>query len=188
MISSIEKLLLALVCGMSVAVSWPARAASPDAGYAGVAAFNLAFDAATRKMDTAATLALWQQDGVSLLPSTQPVIGKPALARFMRTVMAQLAGGRMTRFDSACHDIRVSGAWASEWCSEHQQVSFSDGRVPFEGWGKLLLVLHRGVDGHWRLATEMWNQGLPPAATPAERPSDGGARAGRSAGGAQLEP
>jgi len=29
----------------------------------------------------------------------------------------------------------------------------------------MLLVLHRGVDGRWRLHDEMWNQALAPGGT-----------------------
>jgi len=53
-------------------------------------AFNKAFAKATRTMDNAATLALWDDDGVSLLPSTKPIIGKPAIAKFLTDVMASL--------------------------------------------------------------------------------------------------
>lgn len=105
-------------------------------GRAGVEAFNRAFDAATRHMDNAATLALWQDDGVSLLPSTPPIVGKPALAKFMDDVMASIPGGHMQKFESACFDINVSGDWATEWCAEHQLVQFANGKPPFEGWGQ----------------------------------------------------
>lgn len=133
----------------------------------GVEDLNRAFDAATRHMDNAATLALWEDDGVSLLPSTKPIIGKKAIARFMAEVVAQIPDGRMEKFESRCFDIEVSGAWASEWCTEHQIVRFASGKPPFEGWGKMLLVLHHGSDGKWRIKQEMWNQAL--AADPTSR-------------------
>ena len=38
------------------------------------------------------------------------------------------------------------------------------GKPPFDGWGKMLLVLHKGADGKWRVKQEMWNQGLAPGA------------------------
>jgi hypothetical protein len=47
--------------------------------------------------------------------------------------------------------------------SEHQVVKFPGGKPPFEGFGKMALVLHRGTDGKWRLKQEMWNQALAPA-------------------------
>ena len=100
----------------------------------GVAAFNKALDTATRHMDNAATLALWEEDGVSLLPSTPPIVGKKAIGKFFDDVMAQLSGSKMTSFDMQCHDIQVSGDWASEWCTEHQVVQLSGGKPPFDGW------------------------------------------------------
>lgn len=156
----------------AIAASTTAAQASDTAAAdrAGVEAFNRAFDAATRAMDNAATLALWEDDGVSLLPSTAPIVGKPAIKRFMDAVMASIPGAHMQAFESACFDIHVSGDWASEWCTEHQRVTFAGGKPPFEGWGKMLLVLHRGADGHWRLRTEMWNQALPPAAAGGSAP------------------
>jgi ketosteroid isomerase-like protein len=129
---------------------------------AGVDAFNRSFANATRTMNDAATLALWDDDGVSLLPSTKPIVGKPAISRFMTDVMASLQGAHMTKFESACHDIQVSGDWASEWCTEHQIVALPNDKPPFNGYGKMLLVLHRGRGGAWRIREEMWNQALAP--------------------------
>jgi ketosteroid isomerase-like protein len=153
-------LMCCIVAGQGVV---DAASATTD-GRAGVEAFNRAFADATRHMDNAATLALWDDDGVSLLPSTAPIVGKPAIAKFMGDVMASIRGAHMQTFESACFDISISGDWASEWCTEHQLVRLPAGKPPFEGWGKMLLVLHRGGDGQWRLKTEMWNQALPVAA------------------------
>ncbi|MEP7086264.1 MAG: hypothetical protein ABI884_02925, partial [Gemmatimonadota bacterium] len=68
-------------------------------------AFNRALFDATRLMDTPATLALWDDEGVSLLPSTNPIQGKPAITKFMNDVMASLAGAHMAKFEGACFDI-----------------------------------------------------------------------------------
>ena len=146
---------LLLICAVSCIA---AAASGPDDSDAGVRAFNHAFANATRNMDNAASLALWEDKGTSLLPSTPPIVGKPAIARFLDGVMKQIAGARMQSFDMQCHDINVSGDWATEWCTEHQIVQMPGGKPPFDGRGKMLLVLHRGADGAWRLRTEMWNQ------------------------------
>ena len=128
----------------------------------GIEAFNTALDSATRHMDNAASVALWEDDSVSLLPSTPPIVGKQAIAKFFDDVMKQIPDGHMETFELQCHGIEVSGDWASEWCTEHQLVRFTGDKPPFEGWGTMLFVLHRGNDGQWRIKREMWNQAQAP--------------------------
>lgn len=153
---------LNIAIALVVLSALPARA---QEGLLGVEAFNRALDAATRRMDNAATLALWADDGVSLLPSTKPIAGKAAIAKFLGDVMSSLAGAHVERLDLRCFDIAVAGDWASEWCTEHQVVILGGGKPPFDGWGKMLLVLHREADGAWRLKREMWNQATADEAT-----------------------
>jgi ketosteroid isomerase-like protein len=136
-----------------------AFAATPQSG---IEAFNKALDSATRSMSNAAIMTLWEDDGVSLLPSTPPIAGKAAIGKFLDSVVAMYPGGQMKKFEMQCHDIQVSGDWGSEWCTEHQIVQFPGGKPPFEGWGKMLFVLHRGADGKWRVKQEMWNQAVTP--------------------------
>ncbi len=149
---------LLLVCFIFVG----GAAANITFAQSGIESFNRALDSATRNMDNAAVLALWEDDGISLLPSTPPIVGKKAIGKFIEDVTSQFPGARMETFEMDCHDITVSGKWASEWCTEHQIVQFPDGKPPFEGWGKMLLVLHRPA-GKWRLKEEMWNQAVKPA-------------------------
>jgi ketosteroid isomerase-like protein len=149
---------LAVLLGVGLA----GRTQAAGDARAGIEAFNRALDQATLRMDNAATLALWEDDGVSLLPATAPMVGKPALAAFLRALQRQHPKARMQSFESHCHDIQSDGRLASEWCDEHQVVSFGDGTPPFDGRGKMLLVLHRGDDGRWRLRQEMWTQAAPP--------------------------
>ena len=157
---SLRKALLFL-CFIPVLSSGAAPPAAPQSG---IETFNHDLDSATRHMDNAATMALWEDDGISLLPSTPPIVGKKAIAKFLDDVMAQYPGGRMVKFEMQCHDMQVSGDWGSEWCTEHQIVQFPGGKPPFEGWGKMLFVLHRGAGGKWRVKEEMWNQAAAPAA------------------------
>jgi ketosteroid isomerase-like protein len=153
----IRALLIAGILACPVAVS-----AATDEGRAGVDAFNRALTDATRRIDNAALVSLWEDDGVSLLPSTNPIIGKKAIAAFLDKAVAQMPGARMDKYEMKCQGIEVSGNWASEWCQEHQRVLLAGGKPPFEGWGKLLYVLHRGADGRWRTWREMWNNALAP--------------------------
>jgi ketosteroid isomerase-like protein len=160
MIRATAVLLFAVATAATIAGARAQHA--PAASYPGIDAFNRAFANATRTMNSAATLALWDEDGVSLLPSTKPIVGKAAISKFMADVMLSLRGAHMTKFESKCHDVHVSGDWGSEWCTEHQIVALGGGKPPFDGYGKMLLVLHRGAGGTWRLHEEMWNQALPP--------------------------
>lgn len=123
---------------------------------AGIEAFNKALSDATLHMDNAATMALWDEEGASLLPSTEPIVGKKAISEFMDKVTSQLPGAHMKSFEMQCSGIEQSGDWASEWCDEHQIVELGKGKPDFDGRGRMLLVLHRGADGKWRLRREMW--------------------------------
>ncbi len=106
-------------------------------------------------MDNAATLALWDSDGVSLLPQTAPIVGKRAITAFLEKTTAQISGSRMEKFEMECFDIQISGASATEWCNEHQVVALTGGKT-FDGRGRMLLALRRRADGSWRVIREMW--------------------------------
>jgi uncharacterized protein (TIGR02246 family) len=123
-----------------------------------IEAFNRKLEAATRQMDNTATLALWAEDGISLLPSTKPIVGKIAIAAFLESVTAEIHDARMEKFEFECFAIDLSGDMATEWCNEHQVVLLPGGKPPFDGRGKMLLVLRKGLDGNWRIEREMWNQ------------------------------
>jgi uncharacterized protein (TIGR02246 family) len=127
---------------------------------AGIEEFNRALIQATTRMDNAAALALWEDDGITLLPQTKPIIGKKAIAKFLDDVSSQLSGARMEKFDMRCFNIERTADLATEWCEEHQHVLLPDGKPPFDGRGKMLLILHRGADGKWRMRREMWNEGI----------------------------
>ena len=142
---------LALIAlGASVAAAQrPVAATSP------LAEFNKSLQSATFTMNDSATLALWDDAGVSLLPNAAPVVDKAAITKYFRSITSQLKGAKMERFDLRCFDDVVSGALASEWCVEHQIVRLGDGST-FDGWGKLSFALRRTADGRWRLTQEVW--------------------------------
>jgi len=138
----------------------PAMAA--DTGREEIEAFNKRFIAAHLKMDNAAVMSLWAEDGVSLLQQTAPMMGKTTVAKFMDEVVAKMPGYRMEKIDVDFQGVEVSGEWASEWAFEHQIVRPPDDRPIFDSYGKLLLVLHREADGNWKIKREMWNAGMKP--------------------------
>jgi uncharacterized protein (TIGR02246 family) len=125
-------------------------------------AFNKKYIAAHLRMDNAAVLRMWAEDGISLLPATDPIIGKEAIGKFMDEVVGRMPGYHMQKMDVDFQGVEVSGDWASEWAEEHQVVQPPPGKPVIDSYGKLLLVLHREADGNWRIAREMWNQGMKP--------------------------
>jgi ketosteroid isomerase-like protein len=140
----------------------PAQKASAGDLRKEIDAFNARFLEAHRKMDDAAILGMWAEDGVSLLPETAPMVGKAAITKFLTGVTGQLKGWRMEKMELDFQGIEVGGDWASEWALEHQVVRPPDDRPVFDGRGKMLLVLHREADGNWKVKREMWNQGMKP--------------------------
>jgi uncharacterized protein (TIGR02246 family) len=127
-----------------------------------IEAFNKKYIEAHLKMDNQAIMATWAEDGVGLLPAEAPMIGKPAIAKFLNEVTSQMPGYQMQKVEMDFQGIEVSGDWASEWAYEHQVVQPPDGKPFIDSYGKLLLVLHRETDGNWRVTREMWNQGRKP--------------------------
>jgi ketosteroid isomerase-like protein len=119
--------------------------------------FNSHFRELHLKMDTAGIFALWEDDGVDLMPGEAPMIGKKAIQAWVEDILTKMPGYKVTKEEMEFHDIHVSGNWASEWALEHQVVQPPDGKEPIETWGKLALVLHREANGEWRIKQEMWN-------------------------------
>ena len=144
-------------CAPSTMCPGPAAPAPVVDRRAEVEAFNRAVVEATTKMDSEALLALWDDDGVTLLPGTEAVVGKPAIRALLQKVTAELAGAAMRSFEMHCDGLEISGDVASEYCVEHQVVDLPGGKPPFDGKGKLLYVLHRGAGETWHLRREMWN-------------------------------
>ena len=119
--------------------------------------FNRKFVDATLKMDNRAVMALWAEDGVTMLPGMEPMVGRQTIARWLDDLVSKMPGYKVTAHEVEFHDIKVSGDWASEWGTTHQVVQPPDGKPPIESRGKVLLVLHRAKDGEWLIQQEMWN-------------------------------
>jgi ketosteroid isomerase-like protein len=119
--------------------------------------FNQKFKDAHAGMDTTAIIGMWSETGVSLLPETAPIVGKPAVANFIREAVGHLGGYKMLKVEMTFKDIRTCGDWATEWGIEHQVIQPPDDKPVIDHWGKIALVLHREADGYWRVQQEMWN-------------------------------
>jgi ketosteroid isomerase-like protein len=131
-------LVLLLVGAIRMTASLPGAADVKE-----IEAFNERFEEVTLRMDNAGVMALWADDGVTSLPSMAPIEGKKTIAKWLDDVVAKLPGCKVTKQENEFHDIRVSGDWASEWGTTHQVVQPPEGKPPIEGYGKILLVLHK---------------------------------------------
>jgi len=123
-----------------------------------VDSFNKRYWEMHLKMDTAGILGTWAEDGVSLMPGEAPLIGKKAIVTWVENILSQMPGYKVAKEELNFHDIQISGDWASEWATEHQVVQPPDGKPVIDSRGKMALVLHREVNGEWKVKQEMWNQ------------------------------
>lgn len=151
--------------GLAMLLVCVVRMAAAFAGAAGVReieAFNKSFQEATLRIDNAGAMALWADDGVTLLPGIAPVAGKKTITKWLDDLVATMPGYKVMKQENEFHDIQFSGDWASEWGTTHQVVQPPDGKPVIESYGKILLVLHREKDGGWKIKQEMWNAGVKP--------------------------
>ena len=121
-----------------------------------IASFNEKFINAHLRMDNPAIISMWAEDGVSLLPSMAPLVGRAAIGKFINDISAQMPGYKIVREKIDFHDIQVSGNWASEWGIETQGLQ-PPNQPSMEGYGKILFVLHKDSSGQWKIQQEMWN-------------------------------
>ena len=120
-------------------------------------AFNQEFVAACVSMDHKADAAFWTEDGVDLLPGLAPMVGKAKISAWLESLTPQLAGAKMQYCTVDWQDIQIHGDLAYEWGINRQKVEFPPPKKPFEGNGKILLILRRQQDGSWKVALEAWN-------------------------------
>ena len=149
------------VAAMGVLFAMSSRRAPNVAASGDLREFNGAFRDVILRMDNAGTVALWAEDGVSLMPEAAPIAGKKSIAAFMDKVTTDFAGYKVTVEDVDWKDVRIAGDWASEWGVVHQEVMAPGKKPPIEVYGRIALVLHREGAG-WKIEQEMWQQGPKP--------------------------
>ena len=137
----------------------PAPLADPKAD---ILAFNQKFINAHLRMDNPAIIDMWAENGVSLLPSMAPMVGRAAIGKFINDISAQMPGYKIVRERIDFRDIQVSGDWASEWGLETQGLQPPGNQPTMEGYGKILFVLHKDARGEWKIQQEMWNSNPKP--------------------------
>lgn len=153
---SMASLLLSL--GFTVAIVSPQK----DSARKEIEAWNQNYIAAHLRMDNLAILGMWQEDGVSLLPGTPPIVGKAALQKFLDDAVRQIAGYHMKTMEIDFREMQMMGDWAYEWGIEHQVLEPPPGKETFDGRGNILLILHKNSNGEWKIKQEMWSAAAKP--------------------------
>jgi len=149
---------LAACCCLVLLLASGIRARTPeDAGRKEIEAFNKRYVELHLKMDTPAILALWEEDGVDLMPGEAALIGRKKISAWVEDILAKMPGFKVLKQDMEFHDTHVCGDWASEWATEHQVVQPPDGKPVIDTYGKMALILHRTASGEWKVQQEMWN-------------------------------
>ena len=125
-------------------------------------AFNKKYVELHLRMDTPGIMALWAEDGVDLMHGETPLVGRKTITAWIKSVLANMPGYKVTKEEMEFHDVQVCGDWATEWATEHQVAQAPEGKPNFEGYGKMALVLHREAGGGWKIKQEMWNSSPKP--------------------------
>src|SRR5262249_54470258 len=123
---------------------------------ASVDEFNRRYDAACQKMDHPATIAMWAEDGTDLIQGLAPMVGRAKISAWLSDLEKQMPGAKMIYCTVDWRDIQIHGDVAYEWGINRQKVAFPPPQKPFEGAGKILLILKR-TGGEWKIAVESWN-------------------------------
>jgi uncharacterized protein (TIGR02246 family) len=144
---------LLLSLGFTVAIV----SAQKDSARKEIEAWNQNYIAAHLRMDNPAILAMWQEDGVSLLQGTPPIVGKQAIEKFFDDAVRQIAGYHMKTMEIDFREIQMMGDWAYKWGIEHQVLEPPPGKETFDGRGNILLILHKNTNGEWKIKHEMWS-------------------------------
>ena len=153
-----RKLLLGASCvGALFAIVGLSARTAEDSGRKEIEAFNKRYVELHEKMDTPGILALWEEDGVDLMPGEAALIGRKKISAWVENILSKMPGYKVMKQEMEFHDIHVCGEWASEWATEHQVVQPPDGKPVIESYGKMALVLHRQANGEWKVQQEMWN-------------------------------
>lgn len=128
--------------------------------------FNKEFISACVRMDHQADAAFWADDGADLIEGMAPMIGKAKITQWLDGLTPQLAGAKMIYCTIDWQEIKIEGNLAYEWGINRQKIEFPPPQRPFEGVGKILLILKRQPDGSWKVEVESWNSNPRPEEKP----------------------
>ena len=103
-----------------------------------------------RDFDT--LLSLWTDDGVLILPGTEPIIGREALKFYMDEQAKVSHTYKIRKYEHQWEEIKVLGDWAFEWGYFKGEMEMLDSGEVVGQKGKLFRILEKQEDGSWKAA------------------------------------
>lgn len=108
---------------------------------------------AARVEDAAALARLYEEDAVFLPPGQPEVVGRARIRSLFEAQFERFDA----EYDFEIREIVVSGAWAFRRGAYTVRARL-DGGSTRTVRDKFLDVWHRGPDGRWRIARDIWNR------------------------------
>ena len=116
---------------------------------------------AARREDAAALVDLYEEDAVFLPPGRPEIVGREAIRSLFEAQFERFDA----EYDFAIREIVVSGDWAFRRGAYTVRARLDDG-ADRTIRDKFIDVWHRGSDGRWRIARDIWNRTAEPGAGP----------------------
>jgi ketosteroid isomerase-like protein len=122
---------------------------------------------AINTLDAELWLGIWDEDGVKMVANAPPIVGKPALAKFIRAKMPLFATRHIVvnieRVVSSGDLATASGTYVSE-----DLLKSASAATRTDGW--FSTVLRRQPNGEWKMYRDSVGSTLPPGAGVAAQP------------------
>lgn len=154
--------LIVILLLSTAALSLVTRTSADQYARKSVDAVNQEIVRACQQRDFDATLALWADDGVDLLPGLAPLVGKAKISSWLDSLRPQMEGSKMRYCTIDWQDVQIHGDLAYEWGINRQFVEYPPPRKSAPNEGKILFILKRQSDGRWKVALESWNSSPQP--------------------------
>jgi ketosteroid isomerase-like protein len=116
------------------------------------------FVAGLKSGDPALASTAYAEDARMLMPSTEPVVGREAIAAYWS------AGVEAGISDVELHSLELKGNGGLAYEIGRYSLSLCTDEGPVVDRGNYVLVHRRQEDGSWLRAVEMFNPDTPPAA------------------------
>jgi uncharacterized protein (TIGR02246 family) len=102
-------------------------------------------------------LSLWTDDGVLISPDGPAIQGKKAIVKQMEKYREAGKNYKVTEYEHKFEEIKIIDDWAFEWGNYRGTTEVIDTGERTTETGKLMRILKRQPDGHWKCARAIWN-------------------------------